>query len=205
MMRRLFLLAGLCSLMLACQHSPQKNYYYLTPQLATEQLTTERRGTEQAATDKTNNTTQLIGIGPVEIADYLNRLQIIDSQTNNTLNMADNAYWAEPFDKSIARVTALNLTQLNSTRSFVDFPWRSDSKPRYSLRLRVDNLARSAGKASINATWELMDNDTKKSLLRRHFVKTLAANSGAKALAQVYSQLLADLATEVDTELRKIP
>ncbi|GGY74057.1 hypothetical protein GCM10011613_19240 [Cellvibrio zantedeschiae] len=148
---------------------------------------------------------QLIGIGPVDIAEYLTSSQIIDNQSDNTLTMSDNAYWAEPLDKSIARVVSLNLTQLNNGRSFVNFPWRSDSKPHYSLRLHVDTLSRTGKNANINATWELIDNDAKKSILRRNFLRSIPAESGAKGLAYAYSQLLAELSKEMDEALNQNP
>jgi uncharacterized lipoprotein YmbA len=204
MMRQILLLAFSCSLFLSCQHSPQKNFYYLTAQLnqAQSSPTMPEKSTTQTENSKIN---QLIGIGPIEVADYLNRSQIIDNQSNNSLNMADNAFWAEPLDKSIVRVTALNLTQANSARNFVYFPWRSDSKPRFSIRIRVDELSRTANQAKLNATWELMDNDNKSNLLRKNFTRSTPADSGAKALAQAYSKLLADLAGQIDAELNKIP
>lgn len=190
----LFFYIGLCSLIVACQHSPKKNYYYLTPQVAAEKNELQ-----------TNNgaVLQLIGIGPVEIADYLTRSQIIDNQTDNTLNISENAYWAESLDKNIARVIAQNLTQLNNSRSFVNFPWRNDSKPRFSLRVRVDNLARNGGNANINATWELVNTETKTSVVRRIFVRSIPVAAGTKALAQSYSQLLGDLSKEMDDALTK--
>lgn len=206
-MRRILLIAFSCSLFLSCQHSPQKNFYYLTAQLGQENNQEQRSSpTSEKPTTKTESSkiNQLIGIGPIEIADYLNRSQIIDNQSNNSLNMADNAFWAEPLDKSIARVTALNLTQANRARNFVYFPWRSDSKPRYSIRVRVDELSRTGNQAKLNANWELIDNDTKTNLLRKNFTRSTSADSGAKALAQAYSKLLADLAAEIDTELNKI-
>ena len=199
-MRRILFIAVSCSLFLSCQHSPQKNFYYLTAQLSQE------KNQEQHSTHtEHSNLNQLIGIGPIEIADYLNRSQIIDNQSNNSLNMADNAFWAEPLDKSIARVTALNLTQANNARNFVYFPWRSDSKPRYSIRVRVDELSRTGNQAKLSANWELMDNDTKTNLLRKNFTRSTPTDSGAKALAQTYSKLLADLAGEMDAELTNIP
>lgn len=193
-MRNFIFILCACSLFASCSHSPQKNYFYLTPLLNAEKST----GSNNA------NITQVIGIGPIEIADYLTRSQIIDSQTDNKINMSENAYWAETLDKSIARTTATNLTQANSSRSFVTFPWRADSKPRYSIRLRVDNLSRSDTKANINATWEIVNNDTKANVIRRNFIRTIPTSSGAKALAQSYSQLLADLAAEIDVELNKL-
>lgn len=194
-MSRYFIIACLCVLLMACQHSPRKNYYYLTPTLEAEKTTTQH----------TNNTLQLIGIGPVEIAEYLTRSQIIDNQADNTLTMSENAYWAEPLDKSVTRVIALNLTQLNNSRSFVNFPWRGDSKPHYSLRLHIDNLSRSGKNASINATWELVDHNNKNTVVRHNFLRSLPAETGAKGLAQAYSQLLAELAKEMDEELNKNP
>lgn len=204
MMRQILLLAFSSSLFLSCQHSPQKNFYYLTAQLnqAQSSPTMPEKSATQTENSKIN---QLIGIGPIEVADYLNRSQIIDNQSNNSLNMADNAFWAEPLDKSIVRVTALNLTQANSARNFVYFPWRSDSKPRFSIRIRVDELSRTANQAKLNATWELMDNDHKSNLLRKNFTRSTPADSGAKALAQAYSKLVADLAEQIDAELNKIP
>jgi uncharacterized protein len=194
-MRRILFIISFCSLMLGCQHSPQKNYYYLSAAQTTAKNTTPSAN---------SNLTQVIGIGPIEIADYLNRLQIIENQTDNILKMADNAYWAEPLDKAIPRVLALNLTQLNSTRNVVDFPWRTDSKPRYSLRLHVYELTRKNNQASLNATWELVDNETKNNLVRRNFLHTLSVDSNTKALAQAYSKLLAELASEMDEALNQI-
>jgi uncharacterized lipoprotein YmbA len=179
---------------MACQHSPRKNYYYLSP-------ISEKTTTQNAA----NQNLQLIGIGPVDIAEYLTRSQIIDNQTDNTLTLSENAYWAEPLDKSIARVISLNLTQMNNSRSFVNFPWRSDTKPHYSLRLHIDELSRSGKNANINATWELIDNDGRKSILRHNFLHSLPAESGAKGLASTYSQLLAELSKQIDNALNQQP
>ncbi|RYY76416.1 MAG: membrane integrity-associated transporter subunit PqiC [Gammaproteobacteria bacterium] len=190
-MKKLVLIVGICCFIFACANSPKKNYFYLTPNLTTE-------------SQSKSEINELIGIGPVEIAEYLSRSQIIDNQTDNSLNLSENAYWAEPLDKSIARVIALNLTQSNSARSFVNFPWRSDSKPRHSIRVRVDNLSRTDNKASINATWELVDNDTKTNIVRRNFIRTIGSDSGARGLAKAYSRLLADLASEMDKELNEV-
>lgn len=197
-MNRFILMSCLCLLLVACQNSPKKNYYYLT---AIDE--TEKSNGDSAS--QSTSITQLIGIGPITIPEYLSRSQIVDSQTNNTLLMADNAYWAEPLDKSITRVISLNLMHMNNSRSFTDFPWRNDSKPHYSLRLDIDDLSRSGKNAKINATWELLNNTTKATVERHHFVRSLAAGSGAKGLAQAYSQLLADLAKDMDGALNKNP
>lgn len=191
-MRYTFFLIICCCLLSACQSSPRKNYYLLTAAAVEEKTSAE-------------NITQVIGIGPIEVAEYLNRLHMVYQAEDGSLAMADNDYWAEPLNKGIARVLALNLTQRDTSRSFVNFPWRSDSKPDYSLRLQVHTLNRTANQAHINATWELVDNTEKTKLQRRHFIRTISVKSGAWALAQAYSQLFAELATEMDEALRQAP
>ena len=193
-MRGFLFISSLCFVLCACQHSPKKNYFYLSP-------LNEKAITQTAS----NQTSQLIGIGPIDIAEYLMRSQIIENQSDNTLTLADNAYWAEPLNKSIARVISLNLSQLNPSRSFVNFPWRSDSKPRYSLRVQIDQLSRTCRNASINASLELVDNEGKSPTLRRNFSRSIQADSGAKGLAQAYSQLLGELSKEMDSALNKAP
>jgi uncharacterized lipoprotein YmbA len=193
-MRSLLILILTCGLLCACQSSPKKNYYLLTSPVAT---------TKNASTNASNITT-LIGIGPVVVADYLNRLHIIYQTDNNSVIVAENDYWAEPLDKGIARVIALNLTQRNSARSFVTFPWRSDSIPRYSLRLKIESLSRTASEASLDGAWEIFDNSNKISVTRHHFTRSTSAQSTPKALAQAYSKLLAELADEIDLQLNQL-
>lgn len=191
-MRHFLLLIAVCLLISGCQQSPRKNYYLLSAS-AVEPI--------HAA----ENIDQVIGIGPIEVAEYLNRLHIVYQTEDGSLVMADNDYWAEPLDKGVARVLALNLTRHDTSRSFVKFPWRNDSKPDYSLRLQIHSLNRAASQAYINATWELIDNTQKTSLQRRHFIRSIAATSGAKGLIQAYSQLFSELASEMDEALKALP
>ena len=190
-MRLLIITCSLLSVLLcACSHSPRKNYFILN---ATA-VNSEKHSNEEID--------QLIGIGPIEIADYIDRLPILYTQSDNTLVIAENDYWAEPLNKGIARVIADNLGALNPKRSFTNFPWRMDNKPTYSLRLQVHNLSCNSKEASIDASWELINNITKISLQRRHFIRSVPAQANPKALTQAYNKLLGDLALEMDMLLK---
>lgn len=189
-MRYFILMIFLCGLVSACQHSPRKNYYVLSTPAAAPNTSAEAIST-------------LIGIGPIEVAEYLNRSHIVYQDQGGSLIMASNDYWAEPLHKGIPRVLALHLTQRDPSRSAVNFPWRMDSTPPYSLRLSVHSFHRINGQAHINATWELVDNTAKTNLLRRHFIRSTSVNSGAQSLAAAFSQLLAELAGEMDQALQQ--
>lgn len=186
-MRYPIVLLVVCSLLGACQSSPRKNFYLLTA--------------EPVATPSSTTIDTLIGVGPIEVAEYLNRLHIVYEVKDGSLVVADNAHWAEPLNEGIARVIGLNLTAQDARRGIVNFPWRRDTRPDISLRLALHSLHRVDGKAYINATWELVDVNERTSLLRRHFVRQIPAGPGAKSLAQAYSQLLTELSTEMDQAL----
>src|SRR5690606_11907489 len=109
-----FIIVALVCLLCACQSSPRKNYYVLSAESLIQN-------------SEIKNITHTIGIGPIELADYLHRSQIAYVDKGSQLVLEENDYWAEPLDKGIARVLMLNLMQDDSSRSFVTFPWRSDS------------------------------------------------------------------------------
>lgn len=188
------IIAALLCLLCACQSSPRKNYYVLSAE-------SPAPSSESRATEKI---TDIIGIGPVELADYLHRSQIAYVAKNAQLVLEENDYWAEPLDKGIVRVLMLNLMQNDSSRSFVTFPWRSDSKPRYSLRVQIHSLNRNDNQATINSTWALIDNIERTELLRRHFIQSAPASAGVTGLTEAYSQLFAQLAEKMDEELREL-
>jgi uncharacterized protein len=208
---KLFILITIAICFLSsCQHSPQKKYYLLTPEMADM---TEQQNNNSSSI----NITSVIGIGPIEIADYLHRPQIVytpngDKQSANRLSVSGTDYWAEPLDKGIARVIGLNLTHTNSNRSFVYFPWRSDTKPRYSLRIHISSLTCTNNQATMLADWELVDSNrisnvqsnVQSNMQRRRFSRTLPVSGGAQELSQAYSKLFSELSAEMNKTLSNL-
>jgi len=187
---RNILLLGILSLLLACQQSPQKSYYLLTPL--------------SPLVEKENATINtMLGLGPLELADYLKRPNMVRTSSNNTLNMTSNDFWAEPLDKGIVRVLSLNLVRQDPSRMVLAFPWRSDRIPPYSLRIDIHELVFADKQARINATWELVHTADKKTVERQHFIRSVNTESNAGAMAYAYSQLLAQLAEEMNQALLK--
>lgn len=178
----------LCSLLVACQQSPRKNYYLLNGPA----FEPENSGT----------ITHAIGIGPIELPDYLQRPQMVRHQNDNGLSLADNQYWAERLDRGIVRVLGLHLTQRDSSRIILPFPWRRDSKPTQSLRVHIHELKLVGQRATINATWELVDSSHKNGPYQQHFIRSVQTTNDASGMASAYSELFAQLADEMDNALR---
>jgi hypothetical protein len=189
---RLLFAVIMSSFLFSCQTSPNKNYYLLTA----SNPTSAQQSNPAPAT--------LIGIGPIEVSDYLNRLRVIYQTGDNNVVVADNDYWAESLDKGIPRVVALNLTQRDNSRSFVNFPWRTDSVPAYSIRINVQSMTLVNNEAHLVAAWEIFDNTKKVNIERRYFSQSIPVKNEAKALAKAYSELLGIMSIDIDQALRKL-
>jgi len=174
------------SLLIGCQQSPRKQYYLLSA---------------APATNNAAEITHTLGLGPIEVADYLRSSQIIINSNTSQLKITDNAYWGEPLQKGIARVLAVNLMHHQSNAVIETFPWRSDSTPKFSLRLNIYDLQLINGEAHVNASWKLVNNESKAVLTQQHFVRNKPSGDSPTQIATTYSELLAELAEEMNKAL----
>ncbi|AZG36326.1 MULTISPECIES: PqiC family protein [Shewanella] len=180
------------SLLFGCQSSPTKQYFVLTA--IPSQI---EAGSTRLDRD--------IGIGPVEIAEYLNFTQVVYQREDGSLQRFTNSYWAEPLDQGISRVIRLNLSQGDRSRNLILFPWRADNRPQYSIKIKIISLNRDGVNARMNANWELIDIPSNRHIERQHFAATTEAGSTAAELVNAYSYLLAQLAQEIDKSLQRLP
>lgn len=183
----LMVIVLLCLIASGCQQSPRKHYYLLS---ATPTV-------NQTDTKQSNSISHTIGLGPIELADYLERSHIVRNRDANRLQLADVDHWGEPLEKGIARVLAINLMNHDSARLVEHFPWRSDATPQFSVRLSIYDLQLMNGTAAINASWKLIDNNTKAVLSQHHFLRSKPSGESAAHIAKAYSELLNDLASEM--------
>lgn len=197
-------LSLLFALLLGCQSSPQKQYYVLTAPNEPAQV---RLGTEQQRVN-TKELKQTIGIGPVEIPEYLHLSQILYQAQDGSLQRMANSYWAEPLTQGIARVISLNLSQGDTSRNLILFPWRADNRPRYSVNIKLLSLnidsSQTQRVAKLVANWELKDTNNINYLAREHFSATINAQPDAPGLTQAYSALLAQLTEQIEAVLKSL-
>jgi uncharacterized protein len=176
----------------SCQSSPRKHYFLLNSPAPI---------TQASNPNSSSNITRSIGIGPIALADYLNRLAIVRSEGDNSLQISDTDFWGEPLDKGIARVLANTLRQQNPTINFVQFPYRSDARPGHSLRVQIHQLNYNGSQASLEATWELIDNTSKQVITRKNFTYTNTTAGSPADIARAYSKLLATLVEDIQPEI----
>lgn len=182
--RRVALVAIGAALLAGCMgsRSPQPNYHLLTARADNERYPV-------AAT---------IGVGPVRVAPFLGASQIVIHEGGSQMKLNAGQRWGEPLDQGVQRVIMQNLANLTGAK-LRNFPWRQRATPRYAVRLDVFDLDRLPdGSAVLEATWQLENLERSRlTRSRRERITVTPADSGYPALADAYSQLLAELSERI--------
>lgn len=173
----------------ACGSSPPNDYYRLTPM-----------GTPATAGERPS-----LGVGPVDIPDYLNRSGLVYSAGGNRLVISEQHRWAEPLDEGIMRVVAVNLARLLNTDNLRLFPWPLNDIPEYTVEVNVLELDTEGQNAVLVADWVIRRPAENAAMTRQisRLQRALAPGPVAPGeLAPAYSELLYQLSEEIGTAIR---
>lgn len=166
---RLLVAAGMAILVAACaQISPPTRYYALSSLPATAQ----------------DRKPLVIGIGPIAMADYLDRPQIVTRSTAMELQLHDFDLWIEPLETIFPRTLGDNLSNLLATDRVVLMP--APREVRLDYQVEVDVLrfdAMRPGEVMLDAGWRIYGRDGAELLRdgRSRIAKPVAQPSGDAA------------------------
>lgn len=124
----------------ACGTTPGNSYYLLT-------------ATDAAAP---SGQAPSLGIGPIEIPEYLNRNRLVYNRDGNQLRIANYERWAEPLESGVQRVISLNLAHLLDTENVQAFPWPRSQEPDYSVQITIMSLDAGDSYAKLVAEWVVL-------------------------------------------------
>ena len=137
-----------------------------------------------------------LGVGPIEIPEYLNRNALIYSGEGNRLHIANFERWAEPLDSSIGRVVRLNLASVLNTQNIQVYPWSDSERPEYGVEVTVINMDANDQQARLIAEWHIYAPMDRKTIARKISSLSYDMPAGAVTAAEVapaYSKLLLQL------------
>lgn len=145
-----------------------------------------------------------IGVGPITVAEYIDRPNLIIQQAPNQLAVAEDHRWAGDLSASIARVTAANLGRQLGTGNVRTYPWHSDDGIRYQVTLDVRQLhSQEDGYAVIEAGWRAYSFPDRRLKASKTFTDREALESdGYNASVAAQSRLLERLAESIAASLR---
>jgi uncharacterized protein len=146
-----------------------------------------------------------LGIGPVEMPDYLDRPQIVTQVTPNELQLGEFDQWAEPLAKTFMRTLADNLAALLCVEEVVFYP--SDSAAvDYQIVVTVTRFHGLAeGSVALTAQWQVMKGGTHKAVARkRTVIRESIEGQGYAALVAAQSKALAQLSREIAEAVSRV-
>lgn len=145
-----------------------------------------------------------IGVGPVSLAEYIDRPNLVIAESANQLAVAEDHRWAGDLASSIARVTAANLGRQLNTGNVRSWPWQGDEGLRYQVTLDIRQFHGGAdGYAVIEAGWRAYSLPDRKIKASRTFVdREPLETDGYQPLVAAQSRLLSRLAADIAGGLR---
>jgi uncharacterized lipoprotein YmbA len=145
-----------------------------------------------------------MGVGPVVLAEYIDRPNLVIQQAPNELGVAEDHRWAGDLSASIARVTGANLGRLMKTGNIQTYPWQRDDEIRYQVTLEIRQLHGGAdGYALIEAVWKAYALPERRLKAARTFVdREPLEKDGYPAMVAAQSRLLGRLAENIAEGLR---
>ncbi len=109
----------------------------------------------------------VVGVGPVELPEYLDRPQIVTRSGQNELTLAEFDRWAESLKDNTTQVLAEDLAILLPSKKVSTYPWRRSTAIDYQLVVKVTRFDHTAGGETVLAVrWSLLSGDGKELLSR---------------------------------------
>ena len=182
-------------IMSSCSTGPPTRLYVLTS-LARVESVPQAMGRRDVA----------IGVGPVELPQYVNRLQIVTGDNSPELQSSYSAQWAEPLQDGFTRVLAENLSLLLATDRVVIFPWKS-FVPEYQVVIEVTRfVGQTGGEVSLAALWSILSKNGKDVLVsKKSSFHESAGSSEYAALAAAMSRTVAALSRDIAAAVVALP
>ncbi|MEE9521960.1 MAG: PqiC family protein [candidate division NC10 bacterium] len=182
-----------------CASTPPTRFYVLN------QLPSSKAEHQAAATEHG----LAIGVGPVELPQYLHRPQIVTRGSGNKLHLSEFDRWAEPLERNVPRILAENLSVLLSTDRVAVFPWERSTPIDYQVAVKITRFGgRLGGESSLVARWSVMRVKGKKGkevlMTRRSTFRELADGQDYEATTSAMSRTLADLSREIAAEIKAV-
>jgi uncharacterized lipoprotein YmbA len=148
-----------------------------------------------------------VGIGPVAVAGYLDRPQIVTRPAADKIDLGEFDQWGEPLRDGISRVLAEDLSRQLPAAKISVFPWRGVDGVRYQVLVDVTRFdGPAAGDTSLEARWRILDALTTKELAAKTSRLTEpAGGSGYTMTVSAMSRALAALSRDIAQTLVALP
>jgi hypothetical protein len=177
-----------------CAATPPSSFYVLTP----VSQTTE--------SPPPNSEKLTIGVGPVQVPEYLDRPQLVTRSTSNQLELSEFDRWGGALNTNLLRVVAQNLSALTGSDNVVVYPWEDPVEPEFRIHLSIFSFDGTlGGEVKLDVQWVIASKDRRKNLASGHSViHQITRGISYDEFVAAQSRALAVLSRELADEILRL-
>ena len=140
-----------------------------------------------------------IGVGPIILAEYFDRDNLVIQTGPNRLEVSEFDLWSGDLDNSISRVLSINIGRRLGTGNVRSYPWQRDSEIDYQVAIDLrDFIAGDDGYAHIEASWRIYALPGRNLVASKTFTaKEAIEKADFEAVVAAQSRLLGALAADI--------
>ena len=152
----------------------------------------------------------VLGLGPMRMAPYLDRSQIVMRSSGAEIDIDEFIRWAEPLSTAFLRVVSADVDNAVNGLSVVTFPWESAVWSRVDYRLLGEVIrfdGGPSGRVVLETQWGVVATDSDTWPVpprRRRYEAQMAAPGDPASLAKAMSEALARFSSDIVSELRPL-
>lgn len=144
----------------------------------------------------------LIGVGPVRLANYLDRPQLVERSSPHRLKMHEFDRWAGTLQENTLQVLSEVMQRELSVAQVIGYPWHSSVRPDYEVAVTIIRFERLGERLRLEARWTLVDQPQGRLIrLGRRPFETLVEGNDMEDLVRAASVALEQLGQVLATEL----
>ncbi len=138
-----------------------------------------------------------LGVGPIAIAPYLNRQQIVTQSADYQFKLNEKERWIEPLSSNIKTALIHGLENELQFGALYSYPWLGVN-PSLQLKVSIEEFHCRVNSCALSAEWTLIDRANKGNIIsnRKRFVRDLPKGDFTTKI-EVMSKLLSDLTKEM--------
>lgn len=150
-----------------------------------------------------NQRALFIGVGPIELPGYLDRIAIATRVLPHELNVSDFHRWAEPLSDNINSVILNNLKSILKTPQVIQYPWENEQRIDYRVIIDFERFDCDwPTQCVLEATWKITNKSNSKLYHAEHdrFIEPVTEanyHGMVTSLNQLVNQLSREIATRI--------
>lgn len=150
----------------------------------------------------------VISVGPVRMAEYLNRYKIVTRTEDVGMKLGDYDRWTEPLTGAFQRTLTDNLATLLASDRVLEFPAQSALASGYQLPAQVTRFdTDSSGAAVLEVQWMLrtIDEETIVPARRSRYTARVENPNDYGSIVEALSELVGAFSRDIASTLSELP